>query len=229
MATAAAAACCLAAAIVAGAAAHAELTARPTAAQRSAAAAAAVAGRWRSWPAGRIFPAGLGYRTSLPTQETARRAGIVPGTSCAVGLDPAVRHLAARDGCRAVLRATYVDELQGVVYTVGVLAFPSGHRAAAFLHGLPGNRARVAGLRAQAFPGTASAAFSDGARQASAARQQGPYVVLAVAGYADGRAAAATAERRRSVFAPAAQLAGEIIRLISVPEKVDCHNPEWSC
>jgi hypothetical protein len=215
---------------VAGSAAHAVLTAGPTAAQRSAAEAAAVAGRWQSWSAGRIFPAGLGYRTSLQTQETARRAGVAPATSCAAGLDPAARHLAARDGCRAVLRATYVDELQGVVYTIGVLAFSSGPRAAAFLRGLPPDRARLTGLRARAFPGTASAAFSDGARQASAARQQGPYVVLAVAGYTDGRAAAATAERRRSVFAPAAQLAAEIIRSISVPAQVDCHNPaEWAC
>ncbi len=229
MAAAAAAVCCLAVAIVAGWAAHAQLTAKPTAAQRSAAAAATVAERWRSWPAGRIFPADLGYRTSLLTEETARRAGIVSGTACAAGLDPALGHLAAGDGCRAALRATYVDELQGIVYTIGVLAFPSGRRAAAFLRGLPADRARVTGVRAQAFPGTASAAFSDAARQASAARQKGPYVVLTVAGYADGRAAAATAEHRRSVFAPAAQLAAEIIQAMTVPAKVDCRNPEWAC
>jgi hypothetical protein len=216
-------------AIAAGWVAHAQLTATPTAAQRSAAAAAAVAERWRSWPAGRIFPADLGYRTNLQTEETARRAGIAPETACAAGLDPALGHLAARDGCRAALRATYVDELQGVVYTIGVLAFPSGRRAAAFLRGLPPGRARSNGVHAQAFPGTASAAFSDAARQASAARQKGPYVVLTVAGYADGRAAAATAEHRRSVFAPAAQLGAEIIRSMTVPARVDCRNPEWTC
>jgi hypothetical protein len=224
-----AAACCLAVAIVAGTAAHAELTSKPTSADLSAAAAQAMADRWRSWPAGRIFPSRLGYSTSLLTQETARRLGISPSATCAAAIDVALDRLARRESCRAAVRATYVDELQGTVYTVGVLAFGSARGAAAFAHGLPAGQAGVTTLGAEAFPGTASATFDDAARQAFTAAQQGPFVVLTVAGYADGRPAAATAESRGSVFAPAAQLASEIIEPLTAPVQVNCASREWSC
>jgi hypothetical protein len=224
-----AALCCLGVAIVAGTAARADLTSKPTSAELSAAAALAVASRWRSWPAGRIFPAELGYTTSLLTQGTARRIGIAPKTACPAGLDAVLRPLAARTDCLAVLRATYVDQLQGVVYTVGVLAFASGRSAERFVRGLPAGRSGVAGLSALAFPGTASAVFSDAARQASTAQRQGPYVVLTVSGYADGRPAAATLEARGSVFSPATQLASRIIGPLTVPAVVNCRSPQWSC
>jgi hypothetical protein len=224
-----AAVCCLAVAIGAGTAAHAELARKPTPAELSAAAAAAVAGRWQSWPTGRIFPAALGYTTQLLTQEAARRVGIAPQTACRDGLDAALDGLAARDGCQAVLRATYVDQLQGVVYTIGVLAFATLRGAAGFERGLPRGQSGVPGLRALAFPGTAGAAFDDAARQASAAQRQGPYVLLTTAGYADGRAARATLQSRGSVFAPAAQLAAEIITPLTAPAQVDCRSPQWSC
>jgi hypothetical protein len=209
--------------------AHAELTRKPTRAEFSAAAAAAVAGRWQSWPAGRIFPADLGYSTSLLTQETARRVGVAPGTACASAVDPGLDRLAAREGCRAALRATYVDQLQGVVYTVGVLAFGSPKEAAAFAHSLPTDPSPVRGLRAVRFPGTAGAAFDDAARQAATARQTGPYVALTVAGYADGRPAVATEEARGSVFAPAAQLAAEVIGPLTRPVQVSCSSRGFSC
>ncbi len=223
------AACCLAVAVVAGTAAHAELTSKPTSAELSAAAAQAMADRWRSWPAGRIFPPELGYSTSLLTQETARRLGISRSATCAASIDTTLDRLARREGCRAALRATYVDELQGVVYTVGILAFGSPRRAAAFARGLPSGQAGVTSLRAEAFGGTASAAFNDAARQAATVSQQGPYVVLTVAGYADGQSAVATAERRSSVFAPAAQLAAEIIGPLTAPVQVNCASRAWSC
>ncbi len=224
-----AAVCCLAVAIYAGTAAHAELARKPTPAGLSAAAAAAVAGRWRSWPTGRIFPAVLGYTTQLLTQEAARRVGIAPRTACPDGLDAALRGLAGRDGCQAVLRATYVDQLQGVVYTIGVVAFASLRGAAGFERGLPRGRSGLPGLRALAFPGTASAAFDDAARQASTAQRQGPYVLLTTAGYADGRPARATLQSRGPVFAPAAQLAAGIIAPLAAPAQVDCRSPQWSC
>jgi hypothetical protein len=227
-------ACCLVVAVVAGAQADARLTRPPTPAELSAAAATAVADRWRTWPAGRIFPAQLGYSTSLLTQETARRVGIAPATACRASLDAALGGLAARSGCRAAVRATYVDQLQGVVFTIGVLAFGSVRRAAAFARGLAsadaGAGAGVTGLRAQAFPGTAGAAFNDAARQASTKAQAGPYVVLTVSGYADGRPAAATGERDAPVFAPATQLAAEVIGPLTTPAQVNCgDHAEWSC
>jgi hypothetical protein len=222
------AAACLGVAIAAGEKAHAELTRPPTAAQRSAAAAAAVAARWRSWPAGRIFPARLGYSTGLLTHENASRAGIGQGFTCAAVLDGAAASLASRDGCRAAVRAAYLDQLEGTVYTIGVLAFPSAARAAAFAQAAGAERL-PAGLRALALPGTASVRFSEAARQAAVSRAQGPYAVLAVAGYADGRPAAATGQARPSVFSPARQLVRVIAARLAQPVTVNCASPEWSC
>jgi hypothetical protein len=220
---------CLVVAGATGAAARADLTRKPTAAELSAAAAVALADRWRTWPSGKIFPAELGYSTNLLTQENALRVGIAPAAACAAGLDASLRGLAARNGCRAVLRATYIDQLQGVVYTLGVVAFASPRRAAAFAHGLPRAQSPVTGLTALAFAGTASAVFTDPARQAATSRQRGPYVVLTVAGYADGRPATATLQRRAPDFAPATQLAAEVIAPLTVPAVVKCQSRAFSC
>ena len=221
-------AACLVTALGAGSKAHAEQTRPPTAAERAAAASAAVASRWRTWPAGRIFPATLGYVTSLLTQEQARRVAISPADSCPAALDGAVAGLAQHDGCRAALRATYLDELQGAAYTAGVLAFGSPARAAAFASAVD-RSALPAGLRAFGPAGTAAARFDDAARQAAVAEHAGPYVLLAVAGYADGRPASATGERRPSVFAPAGQLARELLTPLSVPVTVNCASRAWAC
>lgn len=220
---------CLVTAVVAGGKARAEQTRPPTTAERSAAAAEAVADRWRAWPAGRIFPATLRYRTTLRSTERAGRAGISPGQACGPALDTALAALARRDRCRAALRASYADELQGVVYTTGVLAFPDPARAAAFARALRRGHHPVPGLRAFRLPGTASGRFTDAARQAGTVRQAGPYVVLTVAGYADGRPAAATGQHRASDFAPAGQLARRILTRLTRPAVVNCARPEWAC
>lgn len=220
-------AACLAVAAVAGLTAWAAQTRPPTAAELSAAARAAVARRWRAWPEGRIFPATLGYRTSLLTKERAARVGIAPGHVCAAGLTGTAAALARRDGCVAVLRATYLDSLQGVVYTTGVVAFRSPAAAGAFARAAAHDRL-PAGLRAFPLPGTGTSRFADGARQAQASRQAGPYVVLTVAGYADGRPRGA-GNRRSSVFAPARQLAAEVLQPLTVRPVVRCGSPGWSC
>jgi hypothetical protein len=222
--------CCLVAAVLAGGAAIAQQTRRPTAAERAAAAATAVARRWRTWPAGRIFPATLGYTTKLLNDDTARRVGISPDDQCAAALDPAVAGPARRDGCRAGLRASYVDELQGVVYTTGVLAFPSPGKARAFDRGLRTARPRAAALRALAFPGTAAARFADDARETAIARQDGPYVLLTVAGYADGRPAAAAGHNNPLTFDAAGSLAKAILTPLNRPAVVNCAaTRQWSC
>ncbi len=222
--------CCLVVAVLAGYRAVALQNRRPTAAERAAAAAAAVASRWRTWPSGRIFPATLGYTTSLGSDDTAHRVGISPDDQCAAALDPALAGPARRDGCRAGLRASYVDELQGIVYTTGVLAFPRPAQAQAFARGLPASRPPVAALRALAFPGTAAARFAKNSRQTALARQDGPYVLLTVAGYADGRPAAATGEYNPPAFAAAGQLAGAILAPLNQPAVVNCAAVrQWSC
>src|SRR5260370_154275 len=60
-------------------------------------------------------------------------------------------------------------------------------------------------------------------------QQQGPYVVVTVAGYGDGRPAVATGHRRRPIFWPAAQLAAEILAQLTMPPDVTCSLPEWRC
>jgi hypothetical protein len=228
MAIALAGAACLVTAVLAGRAARAEQTRSPTAAERAAAVAEAVASRWQTWPAGRIFPATLGYVSSLLTQENARRIGISPADGCAAALTGPLSAAARAEGCHAALRATYLDQLGGVVYTTGVLSFPTPRRAAAFASAAD-HSALPAGLRAYGPGGTAAARFTDAARQASAVRQAGTYVLITVAGYTDGRPAAATGERRPSVFAPAGQLAGDILTPLSRPVAVDCASRAWAC
>ncbi len=220
---------CLVVAVAAGAAAHADLVRKPTAAQRDAAAAQAVADRWRNWPAGRIFPLTLSYSTSLLTTETASRVGIEAQASCDNAVDAALAPMAARNHCRAAVRATYLDQMQGVVYTIGVLAFPSPRDAAEFAAGLSASSAKAIPLRALALPDTASSQFSTVARQAATAGHHGPFVVLTVAGYADGQPAGAGQEGRLSAFAPAAELASEVIGPLTRSVTVNCASREWSC
>jgi hypothetical protein len=188
-----------------------------------------MADRWRTLTAGQIFPATLSYSTALLTTETATRSGIGRGSACGSALDASAVRLADRDRCQAGLRATYLGQLQGVLYTVGVLAFPSTHLAAAFAAGLRASVPDSIALRALALPGSVSALFSPDARQAGTIRQGGPFVVLTVAGYADGEPAGHAQEARPSVFAAAAQLAAQILSPLTRPVTVNCHSTEWSC
>ncbi|HEX8006594.1 MAG TPA: S8 family serine peptidase, partial [Trebonia sp.] len=136
--------------------------------------------------------------------------------------------LAESDGCVAGMRADYTDELNGAVYTLGVLAFPTAGEAARFYNAVPAGAYPATGLNALAIGGTSAALFRDGTRQASAAQAAGPYVVLAVAGYADGRPALA-GERRDSVFDPASQLVSAIAAPLARSVAVRCGSSEWAC
>jgi hypothetical protein len=220
---------CLAVAVASGIAAVKSATRAPTPAQRAAAAATAEADRWRTLTAGQIFPAEVSYSTSLLTTESAIRVAIGVQTACASAVDPAFSALATHDHCQAGLRATYLDQLQGILYTIGVLAFPTAHRAEAFSAGLSADHTGVFGLRPLAQPGTASSLFSPEAGQAATTRQAGPFVILTVAGYADGQPAGSGQEARPEIFAPAAQLAAKIAAPLGAPIQVNCRSPQWSC
>ena len=127
----------VAVATFAGGRVHAEQTRQPTRAELSTAAATAVAQRWERMPAGRLFPATIGYTTDLQTKETATRLGIDPRTACARALDGTLLRRAERDGCVAGLRAGYADQLGGSVYTLGILVFPDKAKASAFYAKVP--------------------------------------------------------------------------------------------
>jgi hypothetical protein len=219
----------LAVAVQAARHADAESTRGPTPAELAAAAKAALAQRWERLPASQVFPATIGYRTDQRTTETAARLGFGPALPCGQALDVTLQGAARAAGCAGVLRADYADELSGTVYTVGVVAFPDDAAARQFAGAVRPDAYPATGLRALMLPQTAAALFTDPARQSAVVKVTGPYVVLAVAGYADGRPASTVAERRDSVFSPASQLATVVAAPLALPQRVSCGTTEFTC
>ena len=227
---------CLAAVAVSGLQIARELTRPPTAAERTAAAAQEVAQRWAAWPAGRIFPNSAPYNLSVGGDETATRVGIDPGESCAGGLDSAALQIAERYGCKAVLRATYLDGLQGLLVTVGVAVFPDERSARQTYAALPRDEKVSPGVKALALQGSVSAKFNDAARQTSFSWQRGPYVVIAASGYADGRPALGAGANQGDMSANvnglssvATQVGMAVATTIGTPAQPVCGGKEWRC
>ncbi|GII93055.1 hypothetical protein Ssi02_32860 [Sinosporangium siamense] len=221
--------CAVVAGVAAGAAGT-ELTRGPSTDELRRASAEEVARRWWVWPAGRIFPETLAYSAEQGGEEQAARVGISPDTRCASALDRALRTALAKAGCQGVLRATYLDALQGVLVTVGVVAFPNEHAAVRARAALPHSGKPSPGLRALAFPGTVSDRFTSQGRQAGSVRQAGPYVVLTTAGQIDGRPARAVGQQRPGMFAFAPDLGERVLAVLSRPQMPDCGEArEWRC
>jgi hypothetical protein len=150
--------------------------------------------RWRASPAGRIFPAIVSYQ--LPSfalsgpaglSLRARRVGIAGRVNCAAGADPAAAAVLSRHGCAAMLRATYIDATGSLVVTIGVAVMPDTAATAASIRALPSRHGVRSGVRPLAFGNTLTAGFGSAQRQLSYAVAAGPYLILSVAGYADGR------------------------------------------
>jgi hypothetical protein len=219
---------CLAVVVVAGLRLNEELTRPATPVERQRASIIEVARRWQIWPAGKIFPAQLGYSLEVGGRETARLVGIGKTTSCDAGLNPAAATAVRPYGCDAVLRATYLDQSQGSAMTVGIATFADA-RSAALAKGRLRSVKGPARLRALAFPDSAVARFTDSAVQKQAtAVQAGPYVAFAVIGYADGRPPPAG---RQAGLLPdvADDLAKAVLTPLATPATVDCAQPGWSC
>jgi hypothetical protein len=148
--------------------------------------------RWRSWPAGQIFPTAIPYELSASAlvsgtgvRLSAHRIGIAPQASCQSATDPAAWRVLAKNGCTAVLRATYQDSTGAFAVTIGIAAVPGPASASADARALP--RRSVAGVRAVGFGHTLAASFSDTARQLTSSVSIGPYLIMSTVGYADGR------------------------------------------
>lgn len=153
-----------------------------------------MARRWRTMPAGQIFPAAITYHlpgsalaasTQLPL--TAYRVGIARQATCQGASDPAAAAVLAADRCAAVLRATYADQTDSMLVTVGVAVLPGATAARAALGRLSAGRQLHPGVRAVAFRDTLAKAFSNQQRQLSLAISAGPYLIMSTVGYADGR------------------------------------------
>jgi hypothetical protein len=209
--------------------AHDESTREPSANELAQARTSAIAQRWERLPLHQIFPVTVAYRTPQDTTETATRLGISSGDSCQESLDDTALPAADRYGCHAVLRATYADELGGTVYTVGVVVLPDHAAAAGLASSVSVTAYPATGLNALAISGTAAARFFDKSRQTTAVAVTGPYVVLAVSGYADGRKASPATEPRNSVFSPARAIAAAVRAPLAAREQVRCKTPEFRC
>ena len=162
--------------------------------------------RWQTMPAGRIFPASVSYQLSAqalqdaaPLALDALRVSIAPQVSdCAKAVTSQVAGAALRrNGCRAVLRATYIDATRSYVMTVGVAVLPSDAAAVNAESGLSQTKLAVAdnadgagrlpaGVLVVRFSG-ADAQLYDYNRQISDSFRAGPYVVMYAVGYSDSR------------------------------------------
>ena len=163
-----------------------------------------VAKRWRTTPKGDLFPARVRYRLAGGSASgssgkglslNASRLAIAPEASCrsAAGGSQALMRRLKGEGCRALLRSTYVDSTGSLVLTAGiaVLKTPASAVATArFLTGGPatgrGGAARLV-LAPFAVRGTPAARFRYPQRQLSWVVAAGPYLVMATVAYADGR------------------------------------------
>ena len=151
---------------------------------------------WRQLTAGRIFPASVGYQAPAVLDDsslklTARRIGIAGQSSCRAATDAAAAAVLDRNGCSAMLRATYTDGTDSYVVTVGVAVLPSTAQAEAADVGTVRRRPRSGGscpaCDALAFKGTPAAGFTNQRRQLSGFARAGTYVALYAVGYADSR------------------------------------------
>jgi len=152
--------------------------------------------RWRALPASAIFPASASYPPPGSLDDdpsltlSAQRAGIASQASCAAAADPTAAAVLDRDGCTAMLRATYVDETGSYVVTVGAAVLPGATRAAAAAKAITADGG-PAGLgptvHTVRFAGTLAASFTNERRQVSGVLSAGTYVVLYTVGYADSR------------------------------------------
>jgi hypothetical protein len=149
--------------------------------------------RWRAMPAGQIFPATARYQVpafalfaTQPLPLSATRLGIASQGTCAAAVSKAAAAVLAAGHCAAMLRATYIDSSGSMLVTLGVAVLPASGpaREAARELSAAGNHLV---LRPLAVAGTPAASFRDNQRQLSVAISGGPYVILAIAGFTDGR------------------------------------------
>jgi hypothetical protein len=150
---------------------------------------------WRKLPAGDIFKATIAYQPpSVLSGDgltlSARRVGIARQASCSAATDAAVAAVLTRNGCQAVLRATYVDATDTYVVTVGVAVFSGSAQASAAqseVAGITQAGQAALGVLTVPFAGTPAAWFTDSRRQLSASTSAGTYLVFYTVGYAGKR------------------------------------------
>ncbi|WP_327353055.1 hypothetical protein [Streptomyces sp. NBC_01304] len=155
---------------------------------------------WSDESPDRVFPATIGNRDSRigdltnPKYAMWHRLGISPDTTCDKGLDGQTLKSAQELGCKAVLRATYVDPSGNMVATVAIVVLPGAEtkkqQLAQAFEDLGGNAGAVVPF---SVPGTLAAHWKDGRNGAALeapTAEHLPYAVAATTGSVDGRIAA---------------------------------------
>jgi len=169
-----------------------ELTRPPTKAELAAASKAEIARRWSELPAGKIFPATVEYTYFFPDYPsptnkisgTAHLVGIAPETTCAAAASGRAAALLRKDHCQTVLRGTYTDSSGALLSTVGVAVMRGDADATQAESDLS---VLVHGIHPASFGGTVAGGFTDSAVLYAHESSGGPYTVIDVSGYADGR------------------------------------------
>jgi hypothetical protein len=165
-----------------------------------------ISSRWQQLSAGKIFPASVPYvldatvlQDATPLNLDALRVSIAPQSGCGAGVitTSAAATVLRRDGCKAVLRATYVDATLSYVMTIGVAVLPSDAAAARAYRSLSQAKLTAAddtattrppaGIAVVRYRGTAGAMYDYSRQIASVLEPAGPYLVMYAAGYADRR------------------------------------------
>ena len=164
-----------------------------------------ISSRWQELTAGQIFPASVPYALSpallqdaTPLNLNAMRIGIAPQSGCGAGVTTsAAAKVLRQDGCKAILRATYVDATWSYVMTVGVAVLPSGAAAVKAAQSLSqthltaaddaGSSRLPAGILVVRYHGTAGAVYDYSRQISESYAVRGPYLIMYAAGYADRR------------------------------------------
>jgi hypothetical protein len=149
--------------------------------------------RWRDLTVAAIFPASVSYPAPSTLNDdpsltlSAQRVGVAKQASCASVTDPAAAAALDREGCAAVLRATYVDATDSYAVTVGAAVLPGAAKAAAAARAIKKTGGARSAVHTVPVKGTPAAAFTDKRRQLSGVVSAGTYVVLYTVGYTDTR------------------------------------------
>lgn len=153
---------------------------------------------WRDEAVDKVFPATLGgrggYNGGLYDRKQAlwNRVGISPETDCDKGLTRETLKAAKDNGCKAVLRATYVDSTGNMVATVALVVLPEGSAEGGpkekVVSVYEDKRDTEGAVAPYAVPGTLAAKWKDrnGAYVTAAYGENLPYVLGASIGSVDG-------------------------------------------
>lgn len=147
---------------------------------------------WRNETAENLFPATVGESSD---DKGARwsRMGISQDTACAKGLSGETKETAVGLGCKAVLRATYVDLTGEMVATVAIIVLPAdgskGQEMGEYLDEQSTADIPDGAVVPLAVPGTLAAKWQESRRNGVGGTASGIYGVAVTTGAVDGHAA----------------------------------------